>query len=96
MKITVDISMYPLDADYKPAIKAFIRRLRGFAGLTLVTNQMSTQVNGEYDDVTTALNECMRESMEQQGRVVIVAKYLSADLDISRLPRMVNQTPRMF
>ncbi|MDP6435853.1 MAG: YkoF family thiamine/hydroxymethylpyrimidine-binding protein [Gammaproteobacteria bacterium] len=86
MKITVDISMYPLDADYKPAIKAFIRRLRGFAGLTLVTNQMSTQVNGEYDDVTTALNECMRESMEQQHKVVFVARYLNAELEISRLP----------
>ena len=30
MKITVDISMYPLDADYKPAIKAFIRELRTY------------------------------------------------------------------
>ncbi|HJP05777.1 MAG: hypothetical protein CL799_02345 [Chromatiales bacterium] len=88
MKITVDISMYPLDADYKPAIKAFIRRLRSFEGLTLVTNQLSTQVNGEYDDVTTALNVCMRESMEQQEKAVFVTRYLNADLDISHLPNI--------
>jgi uncharacterized protein YqgV (UPF0045/DUF77 family) len=86
MNITVDISMYPLADDYKPAIKSFIRRLREFAGLTLVTNQLSTQVNGAYDAVTSAINACMRESMEQQNKVVFVVKYLSADLDIARLP----------
>ncbi len=86
MNITVDISMYPLDANYKPAIKAFIRRLREFEELTLVTNQMSTQVNGAFETVTSAINTCIRESMEQQDKVVFVARYLNADLDITRLP----------
>jgi uncharacterized protein YqgV (UPF0045/DUF77 family) len=86
MNITVDISMYPLADDYKPAIKSFIRRLREFDELTLVTNQLSTQVNGAYDAATTAINTCIRESMEQQDKVVFVVKYLSADLDITRLP----------
>ena len=86
MNITVDISMYPLNPDYKPAIKAFIRRLGSFEGLTLVTNQMSTQINGAFDTVTSALNTCIRESMEQQDKVVFVARYLNADLDISRHP----------
>ena len=86
MKITVDISMYPLDADYKPAIKSFIRRLRSFDGLTLQTNQLSTQINGEFEQVSSAVNTCMRESMEQQEKVVFVARYLNADLDIARLP----------
>lgn len=86
MKITVDISMYPLDADYKPAIKSFIRKLRACEGLTLVTNQMSTQVNGEFDAVTGALQDCIRASMQEQDKVVFVARYLNADLDIGRLP----------
>ena len=86
MNITVDISMYPLDADYKPVIKAFIRRLREFEGPTLVTNQMSTQINGDFDVVTEAVNASMRETMEQQAKVVFVARYLNADLDIGRLP----------
>ena len=86
MNITVDISMYPLDADYKPAIKSFIRELRKHDGLTLVTNQMSTQINGEYDAVMAAINNCIRDSMQQQDKVVFVARYLSADLDITRLP----------
>ena len=86
MKITVDISMYPLDADYKPAIKAFIRKLREFPGLELVTNQLSTQVRGDFDAVTAAITECMRESMDGEQRVVFVARYLNADLDIASLP----------
>jgi uncharacterized protein YqgV (UPF0045/DUF77 family) len=86
MKITVDISMYPLDADYKPAIKAFIRKLRTFDGLTLVTNQLSTQINGEFDAVTSAVTSCIKESMVEQKKVVFVARYLNVDLDITALP----------
>ncbi len=86
MRITVDISMYPLDADYKPAIKAFIRQLREQDGLTLVTNQLSTQINGEFEQVTAALHACMRASMAEHNRVVFVTRYLNADLDIDRLP----------
>ena len=86
MKITADISMYPLAADYKPAIKNFIRNLRKHEGIKLVTNQMSTQVNGDFDLVMDSVNDCIRQSMEQQGKVVFIARYLNADLDISRLP----------
>ena len=88
MKITADISMYPLNADHRPAIKDFIRRLRRYDELTLVTNQLSTQINGEFDAVTGALNHCIRESMAAQDKVVFVARYLSADLDITRLPEI--------
>lgn len=86
MRITVDISMYPLNADYKPAIKAFIRKLREYEGLILVTNQLSTQINGDFTLVSTALNECIRESMLEQQKVVFVARYLNADLNITTLP----------
>ena len=86
MKITVDISMYPLDSNYKPPIKDFIRRLRKHANIELVTNQLSTQVCGEFGAVTTALNACMEESMAENGRVVFVTRYLNAELDIKSAP----------
>ena len=88
MIITVDISMYPLDSDYKPPIKNFILRLREYDGLELVSNQLSTQVRGEFEMVTEALNACMRESMAMKKRVVFVARYLNADLDIASLPNI--------
>ncbi len=86
MNITVEISMYPLDADYKPPIKAFVRRLREHTGLETRTNQMSTQVRGEFDAVMGAVNACMKQSMADNDKVVFVIKCLNADLDIARTP----------
>ena len=86
MIITVDISMYPLESDYKPSIKNFIRKLQKFDGLELITNQLSTQVRGDFDSVSNAINQCMKESMQGETRVVFVVRYLNADLAINRLP----------
>ncbi|MFQ5636121.1 MAG: YkoF family thiamine/hydroxymethylpyrimidine-binding protein [Gammaproteobacteria bacterium] len=86
MIITLEISMYPLNADYKPAIKAFVRQLGGHDGLQIVTNQMSTQVRGEFDTVTGAVNACIKKTMAGNDKVVFVTKCLNGDLDISRLP----------
>ena len=88
MKITVDISMYPLDSNYVPPIKTFIRALRGCEGLEIVTNQLSTQICGEFNAVTSALNHCMRETMLSNRKVVFVTRYLNSDLDISVLPQI--------
>ena len=88
MRITVDISMYPLAEDYKPAIKNFVHKLRTFARLQIVTNQLSTQVNGEFTDVNAALTECMRDVMQAPQKVVFVARYVNADLDVSTLPEL--------
>ena len=88
MIITVDVSMCPLDSDYKPPIKNFIRRLRKYTDLQLVTNQLSTQICGEFSDVTSALNSCMQETMREEGRVVFVTRYLNAGLDIASTPHI--------
>jgi len=88
MQITLDISMYPLDADYKPPIKAFVRQLREHAQLETVTNQMSTQVRGEFDAVMSAVNASMKQAMADNDKVVFVTKCLNGDLEISRLPQI--------
>ena len=88
MKITVDISMYPLDSNYKPPIKDFIRRLQKYPNLELVTNQLSTQICGEFSVVTSALNNCMQETMQEKGRVVFVTRYLNTGLDIASAPHI--------
>ena len=57
MRTAVEISLYPLDADYVPPIKDFIERLNGHEGLTIVTNAMSTQVAGEHGRLFAALEQ---------------------------------------
>ena len=55
MQVAVDISLYPLDADFIPPIKDVIERLNGYADIQVVTNPMSTQLRGEFDAVMDAL-----------------------------------------
>ena len=49
MEIGVEISLYPLTAEFIPPIEDFIRRINREGGLRIVTNSMSTQVFGPYD-----------------------------------------------
>ena len=76
MKTAVEISLYPLDADYVPPIKDFIERLNAHAGLTVVTNAMSTQVAGDHDLVFAALAQETRRTFSGEHRAVFVLKVL--------------------
>ena len=46
MKVAIDISLYPLDADFIPPIKDVIDRLNTHENLEVWTNAMSTQLVG--------------------------------------------------
>ena len=76
MRISVDISLYPLDADYVPPIKDFIERLNRQPGLRVETNAMSTQVSGEHDAVFAALAAETRATFASDSRAVFVMKVL--------------------
>ena len=77
MKVAVDISLYPLDADFIPPIKDVIDRLNGHEGLEIWTNAMSTQVVGEYDDVMDALRKEIGTTFEQLPKAVFAIKILN-------------------
>ena len=86
MRIVAELSLYPLNDDPVPAIIGFIHELHAREGLEIVTNQMSTQLRGDYDAVTGAINECMRGAMSALDKVVVVVKYLNIDLPIAGEP----------
>ena len=86
MRITAELSLYPLAPDFVGHITDFIVELRRQPGLEIVTNQMSTQVRGEFDAVLAAVGRCTRATMERVHPVVLVAKFLNADLEISEAP----------
>ena len=76
MRIAVEISLYPLDADFVPSIKDFIDRLNSYPDLDVVTNPMSTQIAGELELVFDVLARETAASFEQHGRKVFVMKVL--------------------
>ncbi|MFC6633721.1 YkoF family thiamine/hydroxymethylpyrimidine-binding protein [Microbulbifer taiwanensis] len=80
MKLSVEISMYPLKDEYIPSIQDFIDRLNSHPGLRVITNTMSTQIFGDYDLLMDVLKQEMRESYEQHGRAIFVCKFIDGDL----------------
>lgn len=76
MDIAVEISLYPLDADFIPPIQAFIDRLNAHPRLRIVTNDMSTQVFGDFDDVMPAVTAEIRRSFEENALCVFAMKVL--------------------
>ena len=77
MKVAVDISLYPLDADFIPPIKDVIARLNAHDKLEVWTNAMSTQVVGEFDDVMDALRQEIGTTFEQLPKGVFVLKMFN-------------------
>ena len=80
MDIGVEISLYPLKADFVPVIHEFLERLNGAAQVRVVTNSMSTQVYGPYDAVMRALGDELRTTFgalaDAQDKAVFVMKVL--------------------
>ena len=82
MKLTAELSLYPLTGDYIPVIKSFIEAAAARQGITLVSNAMSTQVCGDWDAVVNLVSECLRASHERFGKQVLVCKFIPGELDI--------------
>jgi len=76
MDIAVELSLYPLNADYIPSIKDFIDRLNTHPQLKVVTNSLSTQVFGPYDTVFGVLTRELRTTFENNDKAVFVMKVL--------------------
>jgi uncharacterized protein YqgV (UPF0045/DUF77 family) len=77
MRVAVDISLYPLDADFIPPIKGVIARLNAHDSIEVVTNPMATQVRGEYVDVMRILTEEIGTTFEEVPKAVFAIKILN-------------------
>lgn len=80
MKASIEISMYPLDSEYKTFILDYIKRLKSYNEIEVVGNTMSTQVYGEYDRLMEIFTIENKRSFETHPAMVIVSKIVNADL----------------
>ena len=80
IEIAVEMSLYPLTADFIPTIKDFIDRLNAHSGLRVVTNSLSTQVFGPHEQVFDVLKAEIGRSFAERGaaggKAVFVMKVL--------------------
>jgi uncharacterized protein YqgV (UPF0045/DUF77 family) len=80
MDIGVEISLYPLRADFVPVIHEFLERINRAGELRIVTNSMSTQIFGPFDAVMQVLSGELRRTFETlavaNDKAVFVMKVL--------------------
>lgn len=83
MRISVEMSLYPLDANYAPHIHEFLDQLNAEPGISVKTNAMSTQVYGEFDLVMGTINRALKDQFEKGIPMSLVTKTLSLDREKS-------------
>ena len=84
MKLTAEMSLYPLANEYIPVIQDFIEQARTHADMEIITNAMSTQVCGEYDAVFELVRDTLARSYDKHGKQVLVCKFIVGDLALGK------------
>ncbi len=79
MRISVDISLYPLTEDYEEPILVFIDKLEANAKLRVKRNSLSTQVFGEYRDVMDCLDAEIEAVFDALPHSVFAMKFIGTD-----------------
>jgi uncharacterized protein YqgV (UPF0045/DUF77 family) len=75
MRISIDISLYPLNEDYIKPIKSFINVVNSTDGLEVETNKMSTQIRGESDIIFDLLKNEIPNVFEE-NRAAFILKII--------------------
>ena len=78
MKISVELTLTPLQDDFEPPIINLIKNLRS-SGLTILENPLSTQVYGEYDRVMAVLQKEVKTAMETMDNGLLHLKMVKTD-----------------
>jgi uncharacterized protein YqgV (UPF0045/DUF77 family) len=79
MRISLDISLYPLTEDYVEPILRFIDQLEANEKLAVKRNSLSTQVFGEYRDVMDCIDAEMEAVFNALPHSVFVMKFIGTD-----------------
>jgi len=78
MNISVELTLMPLQDDYREHIVNFIKRLRD-SNFHVEENSLSTQVYGEYDEVMLFLKEELKQSFQETQAIIANMKIVKTD-----------------
>lgn len=79
MRISIDISLYPLDKNYIEPIKKFISVVNTTDGIEVDTNKMSTQIRGESDIIFDLLKNEIPNVFEENRAAFILKVIKGSD-----------------
>ena len=78
MKISVELTLTPLQDNFEEPIINFIKKLRA-SGLTILENPLSTQVYGDYDKVMQLVTSEVKEAFEAVDNGLLQMKIVKTD-----------------
>lgn len=78
MKVSIDVSLYPLYPEYESSIIDFIEKLKK-TNFKIIENPLSTQIYGDYDEVMAFLNHHIKEVFYDPKMYVFVLKIIKGD-----------------
>lgn len=79
MRISIDISLYPLNEEYIAPIKNFIAAVNAIEGLEVTTNSMSTQIRGESDIIFDLFKTEVPKVFEENRAAFIIKVIKGSD-----------------
>jgi uncharacterized protein YqgV (UPF0045/DUF77 family) len=78
MKISVDLTLSPLQDDYEKHVVNFIKHLRA-SEFTVLENPLSTQIYGDYDALMPFLTQEIKRSFSEVDISVLQMKIIKTD-----------------
>ena len=78
MNVSIEITLLPLNNNYKEVIKNFIMSLRNNE-FKVFENPLSTQIYGDYDKIMNLLNSKIKSVFSENNGVMINLKIVNGD-----------------
>ncbi len=76
MKLSIEITMYPLEDKYLPIIEGFIEHLKNYKDINLEVFPTSTVIVGDFDTVIDILSSSIKWSVNNKDKAVFITKFL--------------------
>lgn len=78
MNVSIEITLMPLNDNYKEVIKNFIKSLKNNE-FKVFENPLSTQIYGDYDKIMNLLNSKIKSVFSENNGVMINLKIVNGD-----------------
>jgi len=78
MKISVELTLLPIQDEFRQVVKDFITDLRK-SNFKVLENPMSTQVYGEFNEVMTYLTKAIETTFSNTEHVMVNLKIVKSD-----------------
>lgn len=76
MKLSIELTMYPLKDNYLRVIEGFIDHLKDYKDIKIEVFPTCTVIMGEYESVMEVLSSSIKWSVNNKDKAVFISKFL--------------------